>query len=1020
VSNDPPSAVTRGSIMSINFNRIKLVYTSRPHFDVQLNKESAAPLKFRFPRSLRILALGVATSLCWMPVRAAPTASNTETPDLVKLRGSIEAMKANPRGPFDQIRWFCDDGARLPPTPSACKPHGGGHQHGQWSETTQKLRAAGYRIANFYADLNIDALLNEDPTFTPLAQMLIEQFLIQADDGWILRQARHYRGAYQEEGERKGARALLQRLAATPGWVDTKFLFLRTAAASLAHGVETGSVREVRQLAATLSDQFPSFKPLRNQIHGRMSAGDAAAVRTYAASAPGKQAEFERLARLLDEVYTLNAESALKAVVAKLPGQAPFTSALTASLSKWSALAANPEQKMQELAGILAHLRDATLSVTDASLRLQLIDASLVVESEYFALLGPATTALSTGSRRARLDFLRSNAEALYLISTRQLAALKAELAKFDQAFNVADYKRAADYLALAPHWVTQNYRLHFGAAVDTLAQIEPKATLFIQDALRGSPLFFYAQIIDDLVRDANALRGVRNELFGENVGGGLRGLNPGLTRGFLRFATEQQSAQNFDRNGIYVLPETVADLPPVAGILTAGEGNPLSHVQLLARNLGIPNVAVDQRLLDKLRAHADQEVLLAVSPGGSVRLSVLDDTTRKLFAEEGQTATQPVIKVDLAKLDLTYREFVNLNALRASDSGRIVGPKAAKLGELKAQYPAAVTDGIGIPFGLFRDVLERPFEDTGLSAFVWMQGEYKRLAALSPDSAERQAETERFRGRLEQWIANSDPGVEFRTKLTAKMNEVFGADGSFGVFVRSDTNVEDLPGFTGAGLNLTLPNVVGFENIFRAIAQVWASPFTARSFAWRQSLMETPEHVYPAVLLLKSVDSDKSGVLVTSEIDTGSPDWLSVALNEGVGGAVDGQSAESVRINIKTGDIRLLAQATAPLRRQVAKTGGIVNLPTSGRDEVLSRAEAALLIKLAGELPTKFPAIADAAGNPAPADIEFGFLNGELKLFQIRPFLDNANARGAAYLRAMDTSDANSAAATVDLDQTP
>ena len=46
---------------------------------------------------------------------------------------------------------------------------------------------------------------------------------------------------------------------------------------------------------------------------------------------------------------------------------------------------------------------------------------------------------------------------------------------------------------------------------------------------------------------------------------------------------------------GIYLLPETVSDLPPVAGILTRGEGSSLSHVQLLARNLGIPNVVVGE-----------------------------------------------------------------------------------------------------------------------------------------------------------------------------------------------------------------------------------------------------------------------------------------------------------------------------------------------------------------------------------------------------------------------------------------
>ncbi|MSR15254.1 MAG: hypothetical protein EXR86_11950 [Gammaproteobacteria bacterium] len=948
-------------------------------------------------------------------------ASAADSPNAAQLRGWIEAMKATPRGPFDQIRWFCEDGTRLLPTPGACKPHGGGYQHGQWSDRTLQLRAEGYRIANFYADLDIDALLDEDPTLAPLAQMIIEQFLVRADDGWILRQARFYRGAYQEEGERKGARALLQRLSTTPSWSDSRYLLLRTAAVSLAHGAETGSVRDVRQLSATLSEKIPGFKALRNQIHSRMSAGDAAAVRVYATTASSNQAEFEHLAQLIDEIYALNAEATIKSLVATLPVETPLARHLAASLDRWGDLATKPTKKLTELASSLSLLRDSMNAYPEARQRLHLLDTSLVIEAEYFALLGSQVSVITTQSRRARLEFLRSSIDALYgvgMLSKRQLGALKNEFAQLDVAPDVATYKRAIDYLALAPPWATQSYRLHFGAAMDTLTLIEPKAALFVQDALRGSPLFFYAQVTDSLVRDANALRGVRNEIFGENAGGGLRGLNPGLTRGVLRFATAENNTQDFDRHGIYVLPETVSDLPPVAGIITAGEGNPLSHVQLLARNLGIPNVAVDERLLEKLRAHAEQEVVLAVSPGGSVRLSLLDDSIRTILAQQ-VPPTQPVIKVDLVKLDLKHREFVNLNELRASDSGRIVGPKAANLGELKVQYPDAVANGIAIPFGLFRDVLERPFEDTGLSAFAWMKGEYLRLAAL-PDSAERRIETEQFRARLERWIAASDPGPEFRTKLAAKMREVLGPDGTFGVFVRSDTNVEDLPGFTGAGLNLTLPNVVGFDNIYRAIAQVWASPFTARSFAWRQSLMDTPEHVYPAVLLLQSVDNDKSGVLVTREIDTGSADWLSIALNEGVGGAVDGQSAESVRVNRNTGVIRLLAQATAPLRRQIAKTGGIVNLPTTGGDEVLTSAEAALLVDLARGLPQKFPAIADAQGNPAPADIEFGFLNGELRLFQIRPFLDNANARSTAYLHSMDLTDPNNAAQSVDLEQIP
>ena len=189
------------------------------------------------------------------------------------------------------------------------------------------------------------------------------------------------------------------------------------------------------------------------------------------------------------------------------------------------------------------------------------------------------------------------------------------------------------------------------------------------------------------------------------------------------------------------------------------------------------------------------------------------------------------------------------------------------------------------------------------------------------------------------------------------------------------------------------------------AFPRVWASPFTARAFAWRQSLMDEPEHVYPAVLLLKSVPNDKSGVLVTQDIDTGNKAVLSVAVNEGVGGAVDGQSAESLRIDTRDGSVRLLASATAPWRRMPAAGGGVDRLPVSGDQSVLKPEEIKQLIKLAKELPKRFPAITDDQGKPAPADIEFGFLDGRLQLFQLRPFLESRDSQGAAYLAGMDKS---------------
>ena len=247
-----------------------------------------------------------------------------------------------------------------------------------------------------------------------------------------------------------------------------------------------------------------------------------------------------------------------------------------------------------------------------------------------------------------------------------------------------------------------------------------------------------------------------------------------------------------------------------------------------------------------------------------------------------------------------------------------------------------------------------------------------------------------------------ADLGEKYRNDLREALKQAFGNINT-GVFIRSDTNVEDLPGFTGAGLNLTLFNVVGYDNIIKGINAVWASPFTARAFAWRQSLMENPEHVYPAILILQSVANEKSGVLVTEDLDTGDTTILSVAVNEGVGGAVDGQSAESLRINTLDGSVRMLAPATAPLRNVPAAKGGMQKLPVSDSESVLKPDEIKQLIQFAKELPGNFPAIVDDKGNPAPADVEFGFLNGELQLFQLRPFLQSGKVQGSDYLMNMD-----------------
>lgn len=936
-----------------------------------------------------------------------------------QAREWIVQMKDGARGPFARIRWFCKDGRVLEPQDYACAKKGEGWQHGEWSERTKQLRAQGYAIANVLAGIDATAAVASPDFPDRYAQLLVEKFLVATDDGWILRKARFYRGAIQEEDEREAARALLTAMAARADWIGWRYPALRVGVRLLPHGRDTASAQKVRNMASALADQDPGFQALRVKIHGSPEAADAKSVREYAAKAkdPELKKAAAALAAEIDRVYAAPPLPVTLEANAKRFGAAPWLQQQLRDARDALSGKTGPAHHYLVTSKLLASLRDALPRVKSPAARVQVLDLSLAVEAENFRLSTKLRPRLGGQTREALILALSSGLEAAYgtgMLNARARAALRKEFARLSvETIRLADYRDALRMLGLVPGWGTQGMNLQFIGAMDKLAAIEPLAHLFIQDQLRGSPLLFYSQTLDRLSRDANRLAGVQHKLFGKDIGAGFNALNPGLARGALRAAPDMQRVDAFTPDAIYVLPETVGDLPPVGGILTAGAGNPLSHVQLLARNLGIPNVAVDESVVDVLRKADGRRIVLAVSRAGLVEINEDGPRWDTLLGADAKTDSDVVFEPDTKKLDLSRRDFVDLGALRAADSGRIVGPKAAKLGELNARFPGRVAPGVGIPFGLYRTtVLDRPYRGSGKTVYQWMVESFRKLESLPAGSAEARDYGEKLRAEIYAIVSTTDPGPQFRLRLRAAMNKTFGPNFRGGVFIRSDTNVEDLPGFTGAGLNLTLFNIVGFENIVKGVSQVWASPYTQRAWAWRQSHMKGPEHVYPAVLLLQTVPADVSGVMITQDVDSGDRAVLSVAVNEGVGGAVEGQAAESVRIDTRSGAVRLMGTATARRRMVPLASGGIAKLPVSGADTLLGQNEIRQLIAFSQEIPKQFPQHGED-GQPVAADVEFAFLKGKLWLLQIRPFNESRRAQGSGYLIRMDK------ALTANLDRT-
>ena len=949
--------------------------------------------------------------------------AQTILPDQEIWRTWVQKMKTSPRGPFKRIRWFCNDGTVQLPKEYACKDHDGGVQHGEWTDQVKTLRDNGYYIANIFADIKPEEFLQNPEHPDIVKQMIVEQFLIHGDDGWILRRARFYRGALQAEDEAGNGRNLLLALTAEPYWTE-KYFVLREAVKFFPHGRKGAPISEMRQLSLAVAEQDENFETLRIKIHVKPELSDAGRVRTYAAERGRSDLsdQYEHLAAVIENVFR---PSDLHKELRLLSGQVKAnhmkrmlnqrSGQLTADNRPWIRFAA--------ACRLLATLRYELVNTDDAGHMLAYLDASLSLEDDLFRSSNDLLLTLNDATLRQRLLWLKEASGALYgigLLTARQWHALRDNYDRLTQSQPVLiDYKAGLDYAALVPGWSDRAIKFHFTEAVERFSEIEPITRRYVHDRLRGSLLLFYAAVLDSMLADVNKKLGVQTNLFGKRVPSGLRALNPGLSRGVLHVMLRDEPAPKFERGGIYVLPATTEDLPPVAGIITAGKGNILSHVQLLARNLGIPNVAVDKNLLPQIGSRDGQVVILAVSREGIVQLVDDGPEWEEIFPKK--KAPQPIlIRPDLNKLDLDKRSFISLQNLRSSDSGRVTGPKAANLGELKYHFPEAVSDGLVIPFGLYRALLEQPIAPDGPTVFAWMQAQYSLIQNLSASPQKQELAVRRFLTRIRGWITNADPGREFRSRLQAAMEETFGPDGTYGVFVRSDTNVEDTPGFTGAGLNLTVPHVVGFDNVLEAISRVWASPFSERAYAWRQAYMENPEHVYASVLLQKSVPADKSGVLVTADVTSGQAGWLTVAVSEGVGGAVSNQTAEEIRIQTDSGHVRLMAHATEPNKRILLKTGGVTKIAASGTETVLTADDIRVLTNFARSVPKRFPKLLDTDGQAVPADIEFGFYQNKLVLFQIRPFLESRQAQQNIILNSFDRELSQKHQLSVNLDEIP
>ncbi|MCS7080957.1 MAG: PEP/pyruvate-binding domain-containing protein [Chloracidobacterium sp.] len=441
--------------------------------------------------------------------------------------------------------------------------------------------------------------------------------------------------------------------------------------------------------------------------------------------------------------------------------------------------------------------------------------------------------------------------------------------------------------------------------------------------------------------------------------------LNTGRATGVLRLVERLPPPQPFEREDIVIFKETPLSTTPLRGILVTQPGAPLSHLNLLAKGWGIPNAYVKDADA-RFRSLVDRWVTLVVTEDG-----VTVEPAEQIVESERERALSRELR--LPRADLRWRALTDLHRQRAQDVVRF-GAKSANLGEVaQARIPdVIVPPGFTIPFAHYKAFADRH----GVEARV--------LALLNDDRFHHDPQTRQVElAKLRAFIVAAPFDPALRRAILAKVRREYRGKG---LFVRSSTNAEDLPDFSGAGLYTTVPNVVGDEALITAIKTVWASIWNFEAFEAREAARIDHLAVYPAVLIQEGVNADSAGVLVTTNpFDRRDTEGIYINAKRGLGlRVVEGRRVpEQIIYRPQSDTALILTRADDETILTFDVKGGVKEVAGAPNQPVLSAA----MIRRLGQV-----ALAIERLFGGKQDIEWLTYQGRLYIVQARPFIERTS----------------------------
>ena len=925
------------------------------------------------------------------------------------LKEQISLFKNDIRGPYKDIRWFCTDGSIRAPKDPCPEDIGPGVQHARYKDVVVTIGKDNHiYLGQILAYTDKEDFWDVPNDHSRLKQYQLEKYLKSVDNGWILQKGQFYRGAIQVEDEEAWGIAYYKWLLAKDNVLKENYFLIRQSLKDIPHSGDDDLAQKMRSQSKVISDEFIQFMDLRVKIHGQPEVAEIDKVKVFQQKNSAKLTT--SLNKKIDELIATMTAFFKPVDIAKFTQKAaslkgtPLGNALAKFVSD-NISETSPSVLVSEASQLFLDIREGILEEKRPMARLQLLDITLKLEEIIFK-----------NSQKWQPQNLKEQLEKICVLGTASAAAGYLELWEWNEiqgalnksgneTMKLAELTMVLETARGTLEWSAAMVKANYQDIVDTYTPFEPLAYGFIDDRIRGSivlPLGKSVGELGDFIAKESTLTNKVMDIPNQST---VRGLNPGYAFGELVVVTGSPEEVEVSSDKIYIFLRSPADLKPVAGIATVAEGNMVSHVQLLARNLGIPNAALSDENLQSLKRYDGQQVFYAVSNKGNVIIkpeSQMTSQERGLFTKKERSSEK--IEVPIAKIRLDQTKILNLRSVDASDSGELCGPKAANLGQLKKMFPEMVVEGLVIPFGIFREHMNQKMPGQEVSYWKFLNNMFAEAEAMrSKDIPELEVENYQLRQleTLREGIKKMPLNPDFVSQLERDFKEILGQSlGRIPVFLRSDTNMEDLKDFTGAGLNLTLFNVLDKDRILSGIKDVWASPYTERSFKWRQKYLLNPENVFPSILVIPSVDVDYSGVLITKGISSGNEKDLTIALSRGAGGAVDGQSAETYTI-MHDGGYLLMAPARETYYNSLPKTGGTGKKTATFEKSVLNGKNLEDIRKLAESIRKTLPkeTKSDYVG---AYDVELGFENNKLWLFQIRPFVENKKALSSGYLESI------------------